>query len=71
LKLNGKLQVLVYADDISYVSGKLNTVKESTEAVLVASREICLDADTEKTEYMFKSHEHNGGYNQYLKMADI
>ena len=40
-----------FPDDTDYVSGKINTIKETTEAVLVASREVYLEANNEKNEY--------------------
>jgi len=40
LKLNGTHQLLVYADDVSILGGSVPTMKEHTEAVVVASKEI-------------------------------
>jgi len=42
LKLNGTHQLLVYADDVNILGGSVHTVKENTEALIVASKEIGL-----------------------------
>ena len=40
LKLTGTHQLLVYADDVNIVGGSIHTVKENTESLIVASKEI-------------------------------
>ena len=52
LKLNGTHQVLVYADDVKILSGNVHTVKKSTEALLVASKEIGLNVNADTTRYI-------------------
>jgi hypothetical protein len=42
LKLNGRHQLLVYADDVNILGGSLHTVKENAECLVVASKEIGL-----------------------------
>jgi len=37
LKLNGKHQLLVYADEVNILEGSVHTVKENAEALIVAS----------------------------------
>jgi hypothetical protein len=39
LKLNGTHLLLVYADDVHILGGSVQTVKENTEALIVASKE--------------------------------
>jgi hypothetical protein len=51
LKLNGTHQQLFYADD-DILGGNVHTVKENTEALVVASKEIGLEVNGDKTKYM-------------------
>jgi len=52
LKLNGTFQLLVYVDDINILGENVHTVKEHAEALVVASKEIGLEANADKTKYM-------------------
>jgi hypothetical protein len=47
----------------------VNTIKESTEALLVTNREVGLEVDPEITEYMVMSCEQNAGQN-HIKTAN-
>jgi len=61
LKLNGTHQLLIYADDINILGGSVHTVKENTEALIVASKEIGLEVNADKTKYMIMSQDQNAG----------
>jgi hypothetical protein len=52
LKLNGTHQLLVYADDVNIFGGSVHAVMENTEALVVASREIGLEVNADKTKCM-------------------
>ena len=52
LKLNGTHQLLVYADDVNILDGSIHTVKENTEASVVASKETGLEINSDKTKYI-------------------
>ena len=39
LKLNGTHQLLAYADDVNILGGNIHTLKENTEALVVANKE--------------------------------
>jgi hypothetical protein len=43
---------LVNADDDNILGGSIHTIKEKTEAVIVASKEIGLQVNADKTTYM-------------------
>jgi len=53
LKLNGTHQLLVYGEDI--LGGSIHTIKENTEALIVASKEIGLEVNADKSKYMVMS----------------
>ena len=55
LKFNGTHQLLVYADDVNIVERGVLTVKENAEALIVASKEIGLEVNADKTKYMVMS----------------
>jgi len=49
LKLNGTRQLLVYADDVNILGGSVHTVKENAKTLAVASKEIGLEVNADKT----------------------
>jgi hypothetical protein len=53
VKLNGTHQLLVYTDDVNLLGESIDAIKENREALLVASKEIGLEVNAEKTKYMF------------------
>ena len=52
IKLNGTHQILVYADDVNILGGRVQTIKKNAEALVVASNENGLEVNTDKTKYM-------------------
>ena len=52
LKLHGTHQLLVYADDLNILGGGVYTIKENEEALEMASKEIELEVNADKTKYM-------------------
>ena len=61
LKLNGTHQLLVYADDVNILGGSVHTVKENAEALVVATKEIGLEVNADKTKYTIMSRDQNTG----------
>jgi hypothetical protein len=48
----------------------VNTIKENSETLLEASRDISLEINVEKTKYMIMSHHPNSGQNQNIRIAN-
>ena len=57
LKLNGTHQLLVYADDVNILGGRVHTIKGNAEALVVIRKEIRLAVNADKTKYMVMSGE--------------
>ena len=61
LKMKVTHQFPIYADDVNILGGWLITAEKNTEALVVASKEICLEVNAGKTKYMVMSREQNAG----------
>jgi len=70
LKLNGTHQLLLYADEVNIFGGSVHTVKENTESYKVASKEIGLEVNADKTKYMVMSQDQNEGQSHSMKTDD-
>ena len=57
LKLNGAHQLLVYADNVHILGGRIHTVKENIEILIVASKKTGLEVNADKTKYMIMSQD--------------
>jgi hypothetical protein len=67
LKLNCKHQVLVYADDVNMLGDSVHTLKENAESLVVASKEIGLKVNADKTKYMVMSRDQNVGLSHHIQ----
>ena len=70
LKLNGTHQLLAYADDVNIMGGSIHTVKENAEALVVATKEIGLEVNADKTKYMVMSREQTAGLSHTMKVGN-
>jgi hypothetical protein len=68
LKLNGTHQLLAYVDDVNILGGSAHTVKENAEALVVATKEIELEVNADKTKYMIMSRDQNAGRSYSMKI---
>jgi len=59
LKLNGTHQHFVYADDLNILGRRVYTIRRNRGDFIVASKEIVLDVNAEKSKYMIMSRDQN------------
>ena len=67
-KLNGTHQLLAYADDVNILGGSAYTVNENVESLLVATKEIGLEVNADKTKYMVMFRDQNAGRSYSMKI---
>jgi hypothetical protein len=70
LEFNGTHHPFIYVDDVNLLGDSVNTIKENTETLLEASRDIDLEINAEKTKYMIMSRHPNSGQNQNIRIAN-
>ena len=68
LKLNGTYHFLVYADDVYILGGSVHTIKENTQVLIVASKEIGPEANADKTKCMVVSGDQKAGRSHSTKV---
>jgi hypothetical protein len=54
-------------DRRSIVGGSIHSIKENTEALVVASKETGPEVNADKTKYMVMSRDQNAGHNHNIK----
>ena len=66
--VNNTYQLLAYADDVNILGGNAHTVKENAETLVVATKEIGLEVNADKTKYMIMSRDQNAGRSYSMKI---
>jgi hypothetical protein len=67
LKLNDTHHLLAYADD-NILVGRVHTVKEKAEALVVATKETGLEVNADKTKNMIMTRDQNAGGSYSMKI---
>ena len=68
VKLNGTHQLLGYADDVNILAGSVHTIEKNTKALVVASKEIGLEVNADKTKYVVMSRDQNAERSHNMKI---
>jgi hypothetical protein len=67
LKLNGTYQLLVYAAGVNILGESVHTIKENTENLVVANKDIGLDVNANKNKCMIMSRDQHAGRSHSMK----
>jgi hypothetical protein len=70
LKLNGTRQLLAYADNMNLLGDNIDAIKNNTETLIDASKEVGLEINVEKTKYKLFTRHQNVGQNPDIKIAN-
>jgi len=68
LKLNGTHPLVTYADYVNILVRSIHTIKESTKASVVASKEIGLAVSADEIKYVVMSRDQNAGRSHNIKI---
>jgi hypothetical protein len=71
LKINGTLQLLVYAADVNIMGGRVHTRKGNTKSLLADSKEFGLEVNVDKTKYMVTPRDLNAGRSQIERLIIV
>jgi hypothetical protein len=67
----GTHQLLVYAKEDNTLGVSVRTIKRNTEALVVASKQIGLEGNADKIQYMGMSWDQNSGQNNYINIYKL
>jgi hypothetical protein len=68
VKLNGRHQLLAYADDVNILGGSVHTI--NTETLIVTSKEICLEVKAVETKIKVMFRDQNAGRIYNIKIGN-
>jgi hypothetical protein len=71
LKLNGAYQLLVSADDVNLLGDNTEIIKKNTETLMHTSKDVGVEVNAEKDEYILLSRHQNAGQNYNIKIANL
>ena len=57
MKLNSTHQLLFYADEVNILGGSIQTIKKSTEALVVTNKKNGLEVNGDKSKYIVMSRD--------------
>jgi hypothetical protein len=60
--------VMMEIDDVNILGGSVHTVKENAKALVVATKEIGLEVNADKSKYMVMSRDRNAGRGHIVKI---
>jgi hypothetical protein len=70
LKMNWTHHFLAYADDVNLLGDNIDIIKKNAEILIVASKEVGLEINVDKTKYMLLSRHQNVGQSRDIKIAN-
>jgi len=70
MELNGICQLFFYADHINLLGDSINNIKDNTETLLRACRNLGIEINSEKTKYVIMSFHQNLGQDHNIRKAN-
>jgi hypothetical protein len=61
---------MVYANDVNLLGYNIDTTKKNTETLIDVSKDVGIEVNTEKTEFMLLSRHQNAGQYHDIKIAN-
>jgi hypothetical protein len=61
---------LAYANDVNLLGDNIDTINKNTQTLIVASKEVGLEVNLEKTKYVLVSQDQNAGQNREIKIGN-
>jgi hypothetical protein len=71
LGLNSTLQLLVYGDNVNIVGGRVCTIEKNTEASVFTTKEIGLEVNADRNNYIVMTQDQNAGQIHTMKIDNI